>query len=66
MYNLACAYSLMDRKDEAFGWLFKALDAGFDANGNLRGDEDLDNLRGDPRFRQALARVKNHDEAWSD
>jgi beta-lactamase regulating signal transducer with metallopeptidase domain/tetratricopeptide (TPR) repeat protein len=66
MYNLACAYSLMDRKDEAFGWLFKALDAGFDANGNLRGDEDLDNLRGDPRFRQALARVKNHDAAWND
>lgn len=67
MYNLACAYSLMDRKDEAFVWLFKALDAGFDANENLRGDEDLDNLRGDPRFRQALARVKNHGEDhWSD
>ena len=67
MYNLACAYSLMERKDEAFNWLFKALDAGFDANGNLRGDEDLDNLRGDPRFRQAQARLKNHDgDFWSD
>ena len=65
MYNLACAYSLMDRKDEAFGWLFKALDAGF-GDGNLRGDEDLDNLRGDPRFRQALARSKTHDDDWSD
>ncbi len=67
MYNLACAYSLMERKDEAFNWLFKALDAGFDANGNLRGDEDLDNLRGDPRFRQAQARLKSHDgNDWSD
>ena len=66
MYNLACAYSLMDRKDEAFLWLFKSLDAGFDASGTLRGDDDLDNLRGDPRYRQALARVKNHDEDWSD
>ena len=28
MYNLACAYSLMDRKDDAFTWLFKALDRG--------------------------------------
>jgi beta-lactamase regulating signal transducer with metallopeptidase domain/tetratricopeptide (TPR) repeat protein len=64
MYNLACAHSLLDQKDEAFGWLFKALDAGFDANGMLRGDDDLDNLRGDPRFRQALARAKDHDHDW--
>jgi hypothetical protein len=69
MYNLACAYSLLDRKDEAFNWLFKALDAGFDGNGNLRGDDDLDNLRGDPRFRQALARLKSPDgdsSFWSE
>jgi beta-lactamase regulating signal transducer with metallopeptidase domain/tetratricopeptide (TPR) repeat protein len=66
MYNLACAYSLLDQKDEAFGWLFKALDAGFDASGTLRGDDDLDNLRGDPRFRQALARAKDKGEDWSD
>jgi beta-lactamase regulating signal transducer with metallopeptidase domain/Flp pilus assembly protein TadD len=59
MYNLACAYSLMDRKDEAFTWLFKSLDAGFDASGTLRGDDDLDNLRGDPRYRQALTRAKD-------
>ena len=60
LYNLACAYSLMDRKDEAFTYLFQALDAGFDGDGTLRGDDDLDNLRGDPRFRQALARLKDH------
>jgi beta-lactamase regulating signal transducer with metallopeptidase domain/tetratricopeptide (TPR) repeat protein len=66
MYNLACAYSLLEQKDEAFGWLFKALDAGFDASGMLRGDDDLDNLRGDPRFRQALARAKDHGGDWSD
>jgi tetratricopeptide (TPR) repeat protein len=59
MYNLACAYALMDRRDEAFSWLFKALDAGFQAEGRLRSDDDLDNLRGDPRFRQALARAKS-------
>jgi beta-lactamase regulating signal transducer with metallopeptidase domain/tetratricopeptide (TPR) repeat protein len=62
MYNLACAYSLMDRKDEAFAWLSKALDAGFDDSGTLRSDDDLDNLRGDPRYRQALARVKDLDD----
>ena len=62
MYNLACAYALMDRRDEAFSWLFKALDTGFQAEGMLRGDDDLDNLRGDPRFRQALARAKSVDD----
>jgi tetratricopeptide (TPR) repeat protein len=67
MYNLACAYSLMDRKDEAFAWLFKSLDAGFDASGTLRGDDDLDNLRGDPRYRQALTRAKSlHDDEDDD
>ena len=69
LYNLACAYSLMDRKDEAFAYLFQAFEAGFDG-GHLRSDDDLDNLRGDPRFRQALARFKDHDgddnENWSD
>lgn len=69
LYNLACAYSLMDRKDEAFAYLFQAFEAGFDG-GHLRNDDDLDNLRGDPRFRQALARFKDHDgddnENWSD
>lgn len=39
----------MDRKDEAFTYRFQAMDAGFDGNGNLRSDDDLDNLRGDPR-----------------
>jgi tetratricopeptide (TPR) repeat protein len=62
MYNLACAYALMDRRDEAFSWLFKALDAGFPADGRLRSDDDLDNLRGDPRFPQALARAKSVDD----
>jgi beta-lactamase regulating signal transducer with metallopeptidase domain/tetratricopeptide (TPR) repeat protein len=64
MYNLACGYARLDQKDKAFDWLFKALDAGFDGAGTLRGDEDLDNLRGDPRYRKALAiaKAKEHDE----
>jgi beta-lactamase regulating signal transducer with metallopeptidase domain/tetratricopeptide (TPR) repeat protein len=64
MYNLACSYARLDQKDPAFDWLFKALDAGFDGTGTLRGDEDLDNLRGDPRYRKALdiARAKEHAE----
>ncbi len=63
MYNLACTYARLDQVDTAFDWLFKALDAGFDSRWTLRADEDLDNLRGDPRYRKALqiARAKNQD-----
>ena len=63
MYNLACTYSRLDQVDTAFDWLFKALDAGFDSKWTLRADEDLDNLRGDPRYRKALqiAKAKERD-----
>jgi beta-lactamase regulating signal transducer with metallopeptidase domain/tetratricopeptide (TPR) repeat protein len=66
MYNLACSYARLDQKDAAFDWLFKALDAGFDATGTLRGDEDLDNLRGDPRFRKALTIARTREQVESD
>ena len=63
MYNIACAYSRLDQKDPAFEWLYKALDAGFDETWTIRMDDDLDNLRGDPRYRKAIgiARAKEHD-----
>ena len=61
MYNLACTYSRLDQKDAAFDWLFKALEAGFDESGTLRSDDDLDNLRGDPRYRKALAMARTKD-----
>ncbi|HEV8117606.1 MAG TPA: M56 family metallopeptidase [Thermoanaerobaculia bacterium] len=66
MYNLACSYARLDQKDAAFDWLFKALDSGFDATGTLRGDEDLDNLRGDPRFRKALDIARARDNKFHD
>ena len=58
MYNIACSYAVADHKDQAFDWLFKSFDAGFQADSMLRSDEDLDNLRGDPRFRKALDMAK--------
>ena len=65
MYNLACAYSRLDQKDPAFEWLNKAIDAGFDETHTIRSDDDLDNLRGDPRYRKALsvARAKEHTDS---
>ena len=65
MYNLACSYSRMDQVDPAFEWLNKAIDAGFDQTHTIRNDDDLDNLRGDPRYRKALSTAKakeRHDD----
>jgi beta-lactamase regulating signal transducer with metallopeptidase domain/tetratricopeptide (TPR) repeat protein len=70
MYNIACGYSRLDQKDAAFDWLNKAIDAGFDQTHTIRSDEDLDNLRGDPRYRKALqtvrAKERADDSGWSD
>jgi tetratricopeptide (TPR) repeat protein len=65
-YNLACTHARLNLPDKAFEWLFRAIDAGFDASETLRGDEDLDNLRGDPRFRKALEIAKARGRAKED
>jgi beta-lactamase regulating signal transducer with metallopeptidase domain/tetratricopeptide (TPR) repeat protein len=57
-YNKACGYALAGNKDAAFDWLKKARDAGFDLLSYLRNDDDLDNLRSDPRFRALLEDVR--------
>jgi beta-lactamase regulating signal transducer with metallopeptidase domain/tetratricopeptide (TPR) repeat protein len=64
MYNLACTYARLEQKDKAFDWLFKALDAGFDETWTMRFDEDLDNLRGDSRYRKAVDIARGRSD-WS-
>ncbi len=66
MYNLACGYARMDQKDPAFEWLYKALDAGFDESGTIRHDDDLDNLRGDPRYRKAIEIARSNEHSLDD
>ena len=51
-YNVACGYSMMGNRDAAFEWLEKSVDAGFEIEGYIHGDDDLDNLRSDPRFKR--------------
>jgi beta-lactamase regulating signal transducer with metallopeptidase domain len=51
-YNTACAYARADKADLAFQWLEKARGMGFKLHGYLEGDDDLDNLRDDPRWRE--------------
>ncbi|MFI5196985.1 MAG: TPR end-of-group domain-containing protein [Thermoanaerobaculia bacterium] len=58
LYNLACAHARLEEKDKAFERLFQAIDAGFTSTSQIRNDEDLDSLHGDPRFRKALERAE--------
>lgn len=55
-YNLACSYSVLSRIDESIAALRKALDLGYRDINHLMKDEDLKNVRRDPRFRELLNR----------
>lgn len=56
MYNLACAHAVAGRKDDAIAWLTRAYQHRYVGDDTVREDEDLNNLRSDPRF-QALTGV---------
>ena len=56
LYNLGCAYALLERPDEAFEGRFASHAAGFRMRGQAEGDSDLDSLRSDPRYEALLAR----------
>jgi len=47
----------LNDKDEAFRWLNRAVDDRCDYVVYLRREPGLDNLRSDPRFREALQRI---------
>ncbi len=50
LYNLACVFCVMNRKNEALASLRKASEAGFTDPGWARHDPDLALLHGDPDF----------------
>ena len=62
LYNLACAYALTGRTDEAFEALKASGDAGFDLAEPMRSDSDLDSLRDDARFEAFLLLVERKGE----
>ena len=55
-YNLACSYSMLNRVDESIAAIRKALDLGYRDFNHLLKDDDLKNVRRDPRFRELLRR----------
>jgi putative intracellular protease/amidase len=54
LYNLACAYALQGKKDDALTALEQAVAAGFKSKGLLESDEDLASIRGEARFRKVV------------
>jgi peroxiredoxin len=54
-YNIACAYSLKGDADQAFVWLERAIDKGFEDVGHMARDKDLDPIRKDPRYQEMVA-----------
>jgi hypothetical protein len=51
---------MMGNRNAAFEWLEKSVDAGFDIGGYINGDQDLDSLRSDPRFKRFLDIADEH------
>jgi prepilin-type N-terminal cleavage/methylation domain-containing protein len=53
-YDAALAYARLGDSDNAFAWLKRALNLGYDRPGYLSEDPDLASLRKDPRFTKLL------------
>jgi tetratricopeptide (TPR) repeat protein len=60
-YNIASAYALMKKPDEALKWLQIAADDGFPCYPFFEIDHHLDNIRKDPDFIAFMSKLK---EQW--
>ena len=54
LYNQACAYALLDRRDASGQSLLAAVDRGFRDFGHMQRDPDLANMRAHPTYRAIL------------
>lgn len=57
-YNLACAYALDGQHKEALKWVYNAAREGYANPELMKSDADLEPIRQEPRFREALALVR--------
>ena len=55
-YNVACAFALLGKPEEAIPCLEKALALGHWFRDWAKNDTDLDSLRADPRFQAIMAK----------
>ena len=59
LYNLACSYSLVNDVDRSLETIKRAIGYGYDDIEHLERDSDLENLRGDNRFKEFLSKIRN-------
>jgi adenylate cyclase len=58
LYNLACAETVLGRRDEALRLLDRAVLSGRGNLGWIEHDPDFESLRGDPRFEAIVSRLR--------
>jgi tetratricopeptide (TPR) repeat protein len=58
LYNLACSYSLVNKVDEAYEAIKRAIRCGYDDFSYLEQDSDLANLQKDSRFQRYFSKFK--------
>lgn len=61
LYNVACNFATMNEIEESLDYLEKAIDKGIVSADWMHNDEDLINLRTNPRFKELLRRVDERD-----
>ena len=57
-YNIACSYSLLADIDKSLDAIKKAVELGYNDFNYMHTDPDLENLRKDRRFTQAISKNK--------
>jgi serine/threonine protein kinase/Tfp pilus assembly protein PilF len=65
LYNVACLHALIDRREEALGYLERSVMNGFGHKESLASDPDLDSIRRTPWF-HAIAKAMARTETRAD
>ena len=60
MYNLACAYSLNENKEEAIKYLRKYIS--INANANIEKDNDFNNIKNSSEFKAVVNKIKEFNQ----
>lgn len=63
-YEIACAYAVLGKTDEAMRWLRETVDTGFPCYPAFQRDVFLDGIRQDSRFVEFMAEMKTLNEKY--